>query len=146
MTRNYPPVLAIFLAGSLAMLLTGCTHLFAKPPSELDYATTRKSANGVYQVSWRAQVDPVPVRRLHEWTINVTTAAGEPVPEARIAVWGGMPQHGHGLPTKPRVTRALEGSNHLVEGMRFNMGGWWEVKFAIASPAGTDTVTFNLKL
>jgi len=30
--------------------------------------------------------------------------------------------------------------------VKFNMGGWWVVRFAIASAAGTDTVTFNLSL
>jgi hypothetical protein len=30
--------------------------------------------------------------------------------------------------------------------VKFNMGGWWVVRFAIASGAGTDTVTFNLSL
>jgi hypothetical protein len=59
---------------------------------------------------------------------------------------GGMPQHGHGLPTSPRVTRALGNGDHLVEGVKFNMGGWWVVRFAITSSAGTDTVTFNLGL
>jgi hypothetical protein len=34
----------------------------------------------------------------------------------------------------------------LVEGVKFNMGGWWVVRFAITSSAGTDTVTFNLGL
>jgi hypothetical protein len=63
-----------------------------------------------------------------------------------ITVDGGMPQHGHGLPTKPRVTRALGNGDHLVEGMKFNMGGWWVVKFAVAGEAGRDSVVFNLKL
>jgi hypothetical protein len=65
---------------------------------------------------------------------------------ARIAVDGGMPQHGHGLPTQPRVTAELGEGAYQIDGVRFNMGGWWELKFAIASGAGTDTVTFNLKL
>jgi hypothetical protein len=57
-----------------------------------------------------------------------------------------MPQHGHGLPTRPRVTRNLGDGAYEIEGVRFNMGGWWEFKLAIAGPRGTDTVTFNLDL
>jgi hypothetical protein len=26
------------------------------------------------------------------------------------------------------------------------MGGWWELRLAIESPSGTDTITFNLNL
>ena len=33
-----------------------------------------------------------------------------------------------------------------IEGLRFNMGGWWELKLAIDAPAGADSVTFNLSL
>jgi hypothetical protein len=33
-----------------------------------------------------------------------------------------------------------------IEGVRFNMGGWWEFKLAIAGASGADTVTFNLDL
>jgi hypothetical protein len=65
---------------------------------------------------------------------------------AKVAVDGGMPQHGHGLPTRPRVTRVLGGGDHLVEGMKFNMGGWWVVKFAVQADAGRDSLVFNLKL
>jgi hypothetical protein len=57
-----------------------------------------------------------------------------------------MPQHGHGLPMQPRVTAALGDGAYQVDGVRFNMGGRWELKFGIASVAVTDTVTFNLKL
>src|SRR5918911_1097661 len=73
-------------------------------------------------------------------------AAGAPVDSAAIAVDGGMPQHGHGLPTKPRVTRALGNGDHLVEGMKFNMGGWWVVKFRVDAAAGNDSLVFNLQL
>ena len=57
-----------------------------------------------------------------------------------------MPQHGHGLPTRPRVTRNLGDGVYEIEGVRFNMGGWWELKLAIDSAAGADSVTFNLNL
>jgi len=63
-----------------------------------------------------------------------------------MVVDGGMPQHGHGLPTKPRVTRDPGNGDHLVEGMKFNMGGWWVVKFRVNATTGSDSLVFNLKL
>ena len=70
---------------------------------------------------------------------------GAPVHDARFAVDGGMPQHGHGLPTQPRVTRELADGTYLLEGMKFSMTGWWEVKLAIQGPHGADKVTFNTR-
>jgi len=78
--------------------------------------------------------------------VVLTDQAGRAIDGARIEVDGGMPEHGHGLPTQPRVTRYLGDGAYEVEGMKFNMGGWWEVELAIAADAGADTVTFNLDL
>ena len=134
-------------AAALAMVLVagGCM-MFAKPPRDLDYSRTRTSAGGLYRATIKPQGDSIPQGKLHRWVLHLETAGGAPVDGCEIAVDGGMPQHGHGLPTKPRVTRDLGHGDHLVDGMKFNMGGWWVVKFRVASTAGTDSVVFNLKL
>lgn len=111
-----------------------------------DLSPERTSENGLYRVAIAPQEAQIPLGKLHGWTLHVEAAEGVPVDSAVIAVDGGMPEHGHGLPTKPKVTRSLGGGDYLVEGMKFQMPGWWVVSFAISSPAGTDTVTFNLML
>jgi hypothetical protein len=127
-------------------LLTGCM-LFAKPPADLDYSRTRTSEAGRYRATITPEGDSIPTGKLQRWTLHLETANGAPVDGCTITVDGGMPQHGHGLPTTPRVTRQLGHGDHLVEGMKFNMGGWWVVKFRVASAsAGADSVVFNLKL
>ena len=134
-----------FAAVGLLLLLTACSHFRGRAPSS-DIATAKMSAHQLYRAAVRPGVVPIPVRRLQAWTLHVETADGRPVDAATITMNGGMPQHGHGLPTSPRVTRALGNGDHLVEGVKFNMGGWWVVRFAITAGAGTDTVTFNLGL
>jgi hypothetical protein len=44
------------------------------------------------------------------------------------------------------VTQNLGDGVYEIEGVRFNMGGWWEFKVTITSERGNDTVTFNLSL
>ena len=133
--------LTLVAAGSL----TGCM-VFAKPPANLDYSRTRTSEAGHYRATIHPQGDSIPQGRLHRWTLHLETVSGAPVDSATLAVDGGMPQHGHGLPTKPRITRDLGNGDHLVEGMKFNMGGWWVVKFRVAAAQGPDSLVFNLKL
>ena len=58
-----------------------------------------------------------------------------------ISIDGGMPQHGHGFPTQPRVTRELGDGRYLLEGMKFSMPGWWEIKLKVDAASGTDEVT-----
>ena len=66
--------------------------------------------------------------------------------QASISVDGDMPQHGHGLPTRPQVTKHLGNGDYLAEGMKFQMGGWWVVDFTIDAAGQKDTVRFNMIL
>jgi hypothetical protein len=133
------------IAALAAVSATGCM-LFMKPPKDLDYSRSQLSSRGVYRGSFQPVGDSIRVGRLHSWRLHLETADGTPLDSAKILVDGGMPQHGHGLPTKPRVTRQLGNGEHIVDGMKFNMGGWWVVKFKVAGTLGADSVTFNLKL
>jgi hypothetical protein len=132
------------LAAALAQLatlalITGCMT----PPQGLDLALTRPSDAGRYRVTLQPPAQPAAINALHAWQLTLTTPTGAPVPMARIRIDGGMPQHGHGLPTRPQVTRELPGGGYLIEGMKFSMTGWWEIRLAIDGAAGADRVTFN---
>ena len=135
---------ALITLGS-AVLLTGCMHT-ASAPSDLDYSRTRTSEQGLYHAAIKPDGDSIPQGKLQKWTLHLDAASGAPVSAARVTIDGGMPQHGHGLPTRPRVTRELGNGDYLVEGMKFNMGGWWVVKFHVDSQAGSDSLVFNLDL
>jgi hypothetical protein len=115
-------------------------------PAELDTATTRMTEQGTYQVSITSNLDPVDINQIHSWTLYVETREGQPVENAKIAVDGGMPQHDHGFPTSPQVTRELGDGEYLVEGVKFNMAGWWEMSFAITANGQSDSITFNIVL
>ena len=56
-----------------------------------------------------------------------------------IDIWPLVKAH----PDDPKVCEAFD---VIVDGMKFNMGGWWVVKFRVAGALGPDSVTFNLKL
>jgi hypothetical protein len=121
-------------------------HGRAERPAESEFGLgPRASAGGVY-VATIEPLEPLRVRRMQRVRLTLRTAGEAAVEGATIVVDGGMPQHGHGLPTTPKVTRDLGGGVYLVDGVKFNMGGWWELKFRIASAAGTDSVAFNLDL
>ena len=145
LSRLGAAAIRISAAVALATTITGCM-LFAKPPRTLDYSRTRSSEAGIYRGTIHPAGDSIPRGKLHSWTLHLEDAAGAPVNEARLVVDGGMPQHGHGLPTRPQVKRLAENGDYLVEGMKFNMGGWWVVKFRVDATAGDDSLVFNLKL
>ena len=133
---------AIVAIGSIAL----GARMMAPPPSDLDLALSKSTDHGLYIAELEADQSPVPVGKLHTWTVKISTPDGQPAQTAAISIDGGMPQHGHGLPTRPEVTADLGGGLHLIEGMKFNMDGWWTLTVSIDGSAGSDTATFNLVL
>ena len=145
-----------YTAAALAALVfsvAGCSHVAAmafgtgatRPAAGEFGVGPRVSAERRYVATLQPQQALRP-RQLQAMRVAIVDARGQAVDGATILVDGGMPQHGHGLPTKPRVTKSLGGGQYEIEGVRFNMGGWWEFKLAISGVAGADTVTFNLDL
>lgn len=120
-------------------LLAACMS----PPTGLDLSQKRPSDRKLYLVEVQSLANPIDINKMHAWEATVRLPAGEPVSGARITVGGGMPQHGHGYPTQPRVTKELGNGRYLIEGMKFSMPGWWELKLNINASAGVDDVTFN---
>jgi hypothetical protein len=136
-------VLAILLPASACGVYRMLT--MDPPPAEEFGFGPRTSRNGMYVARIESPA-PLVTGRMQKIELRVTDKASHATENAVISVDGGMPQHGHGLPTAPRVTRSLGDGRYQVDGLKFNMGGWWEVRFRITSPAGTDSVTFNVKL
>lgn len=114
--------------------------------SEIDTATALTSDNGRFKVSYRSELEPAEINQLHSWVLHVEDASGQPLENATINVKGWMPDHGHGLPTAPRVTEALGNGDYRLEGIKYSMPGHWEMTVEIQAGDQTDSVTFNLNL
>ena len=115
-------------------------------PSDLDTSTTKESDNGIFEISVTSNMDPLDINEIHSWIVHVDDANGTVVEGATIVVDGGMPQHNHGFPTEPQITEELGDGDYLLDGVKFSMVGWWELKLDISSGSDSDTVTFNIIL
>src|SRR3954469_2451791 len=145
-------VLAIAIV-TAAISMTACSHAMmmihgtgAKRPAASQFGLGPRASSGGRYVATLEPASPLRPRQLQTVRVTVRDGEGRGIDAAEISIDGGMPQHGHGLPTRPRVTRALGDGMYEIEGVRFNMGGWWEFRLAIAGSRGADTVTFNLDL
>ncbi len=136
--------LLLVLAASAVGLMA--TRMSQSIPADLDLSTTRLSGQGLYRATITPRIDPIKINQVHSWTLHLETPDGRPVEGATITVNGDMPGHGHGLPTQPKVTRALGNGDYLVEGMKFQMAGWWYVEFDVTAGGRHDSVRFNLIL
>ena len=104
------------------------------------------SDRGLFTVSYVSSIDPITINRIHEWVLHIETADGAAVDSAVLSVAGGMPEHDHGLPTRPRVTENLGNGDYRVKGLRFHMAGEWLLEIIIDDGERTDSVAIALSL
>jgi hypothetical protein len=138
-------VLALLLAGCSSPAAVGGQTNAVTRPADLDLATSQPSTQGLFNVSYQSELDPVTINRLHTWTVHVESADGQAVDGATVTVDGGMPEHNHGMPTQPIVT-AIGGGDYRAEGMKFQMPGWWTVTVTVDAAGQQDSSTFHLML
>lgn len=131
--------------------LTGCGLIMIlgtglEPPAQSEFGLgPRSSVEGLFTARLVAD-QPMRPRKMQSLQLLLEDSSGRAVKDATVTVDGGMPQHGHGLPTRPSVTSNPNTGDYEIEGVRFSMGGWWELKLAIVSPSGDDSITFNLDI
>ena len=113
-------------------------------PADLDLSLQHASAQGRFRVGIEPPTDGVRVNQLQAWQVRLATPDGAPVSQAVIAFDGGMPGHGHGFPTQPRVTRELAPGVYALEGMKFSMSGWWDLRLTIRAGSMADSAVFNV--
>lgn len=70
---------------------------------------------------------------------------GQRLTGANIIVKGGMPGHGHGLPTSPKISEIKDGV-YLIKGLKFTMPGLWQLVLVIENEDITDFVVLEFKL
>lgn len=128
----------------LVSLATACLAACGTPPADLDLSLQHPTAEGKFIVSMVPPAAGAAIRQMHAWQVRVEMPDGRPVQHAAIGFDGGMPQHGHGFPTAPRVTGELAPGIYALEGVKFSMSGWWDMRLAIRAGDLSDTAVFNV--
>lgn len=146
MSRNTKLIGAAAMLAVLAVAVFFSMRFFMSVPDGLDLSRSKATDAGLYQVTIAPEREPVERGPLQAFMVTVVTPDGQPVTDATLTVDGGMPQHGHGLPTSPQAGDHLGEGRYRIEGLRFNMQGWWTLRIGIEAAAGSDEATFNLSL
>ena len=129
----------------IVILFCLCSMAVAVASTESAVWSQQTERHG-WQVTLSPRDGPVRIGSFQTWEIHLFDAQGRPIYPARLAVDGGMVAHGHGLPTRPQVTRYLGNGRYLLEGIKFNMAGVWQMLVVIETAAGRDLARFELSL
>jgi hypothetical protein len=133
-------------AASASVRPSADTTLPGEPTPSPNVQVGVVSEEGLFVGSWTSDPDVPPINMVHQWILHIETRDEEPVEGASVTVGGDMPAHGHGMPTQPEVTADLGGGDYRVEGMAFQMGGYWIIDVTVSAGGETDLIRFGLEL
>ncbi len=134
---------AIIFSGLLALLTAS---LSASANNLISQTTAHHviSQKGLFKVSLRGITKTAPFNKMHHWHIRLATRQGKVISGARIEVSGKTLDHDHSLPTSPKVDEENERGHYLLEGVKFDRQGRWQLKLNISTQVGHDTALFNI--
>lgn len=128
----------------ILLILINCCIACSNESSNKDKASTdfnisAQSQQHEFTVQFTAKNQAkLPVGEFHQWVVTLKDKAGKPIYPAKFAISGGMPAHGHGLPTTLRVTQYLGNGQYLMEGVKFSMDGHWVIQLNIVTQSTKD--------
>jgi hypothetical protein len=146
MPENRSNILRVLAFAILVLTGLGVVYLTAPMQVSPDLTRSKPTENRMFVATIAPQGGEPTVGPLSTWTIEIRYPDGRPVRDARVAVDGGMPDHDHGLPTRPEVSADLGDGRYRVDGVKFSMPGRWVLRFAITTAGGADQATFNILL
>lgn len=144
--RKLPWGIAVIVGLALLSVFSFSAIYLTAPTHGPDLARSKPTENKLFIATIAPQDGEPTVGPLSTWTLTLRYPNGHPVLDAKVAVDGGMPDHDHGLPTRPSVSADLGEGHYRVDGLKFSMPGLWVLKFAISTADGADEASFNLKL
>ena len=105
------------------------------------------SNDGTYYVVFSPQPGAIPLNEMFSLDIRVRDGVERrPLAgDVRLDVDAAMPEHRHGMVTRPRVTPGGGGA-FTAEGMLLHMPGYWEIYFDITRDGVTERVQVPVEL
>jgi hypothetical protein len=116
------------------------------PPPEPTTGWTAISDTGRLTGRLAPESGAVEIGRFQAWILELRAPDGAPVTGAVIGIAGGMPGHGHGLPTQPRVTEELGDGRYRIDGVKLNMVGAWVIEVFVEVTDLRDRLRFDLAI
>ena len=135
----------------MALVLAGCgpsdedaaEDTTGTDTGSYSYVREAVSDGGSWSLSYVPSPDPIPPVDNFGLTLQLVDAeSGDAVVGAALEMDATMPEHNHGMNTRPPVVEVGEGT-YRVEGMQFHMSGHWQLEFRILHQDAVETAVFH---
>ena len=127
---------------------TGEQFQCSSDPRVETYVANLEKAGTLGRATFKlTSADPAPPRRgMNAWKLIVTDKAGAPISDAEVTVTGTMPDHQHGWPTPPTITKGADGMTFDFAQLNLSMAGVWTVTFEVKMKSVDGTITTEATL
>ena len=102
-----------------------------------------QSSVGRYISELKPLPDIIPLRETHAWSVSLQRQDQSAEIPLRIEISGGMPRHGHGLPSAPKISHHFGAGKYQIDGLLFNMSGIWQLQLDVFDELGWDSLLFT---
>ena len=127
---------------AISLLLT----LFPASAADVNLPDLNGVTDKGFKIEIYSELSPLSINTIHSWHIRVLDRDDEILELEELNVFGGMPEHDHGLPTQPEVTMRLDNGDYLLEGVRFHMQGRWELQIEFQYAGVDDAAIIDFEL
>ena len=127
---------------AISLLLT----LFPASAADVNLPDLNGVTDKGFKIEIYSELSPLSINTIHSWHIRVLDRDDEILELEELNVFGGMPEHDHGLPTQPEVTMRLDNGDYLLEGVRFHMQGHWELQIEFQYAGVDDAAIIDFEL
>ncbi|MFZ1389139.1 MAG: FixH family protein [Thiolinea sp.] len=131
---------------SLLFTLLACQAETTSTATETPvWQLSQTSAKGLFKLSLMCRHAPS-VGPFQDCQVELQDQQGQVVNDAKLSVDGGMPSHGHGLPTAPVISSLDDQGHYRIDGLQYNMPGAWLLGFVIKTASSQDKVVFSFEI
>jgi hypothetical protein len=123
-----------------AVLLISTSVSYANSPWQL----AQRSIKGQLQSELQCVAAPV-VGEFQHCTLRLKSTKTLPS-DLKISMEGGMPAHGHGLPTAPQIVATDKPGEYRIEGLKYSMTGEWLLGFMLQSKDLSDKIVYKFSI
>lgn len=145
--KNKLTNLCLVFVSLVLTLCYGCADKKTDTSAEMaaeEFHISVVSKQELFKVDFKTEKETrPPINEFHQWVITIKDQSDNPVFPALFNLSGGMPSHGHGLPTEPKITKHLGDGSYLLEGVKFNMDGEWIFRLQISTQDKQDIVEIS---
>jgi hypothetical protein len=114
----------------------------------------RMTQVGRYRVALALDPDPPRLGELFRVSATVRYPDGRVIENAKVTVDARMPQHEHGMETRPRLRQGRcdgdscvhEDGVYLFDGFKFHMVGDWTFLIDVEGPRGPDSTSMIYRM